>query len=789
MNTRIQSLKAVVQNAAPGICPERALLWTDYFKNRANRKKPMARRIAEATRHVLVKKSIFIYPDELIVGNYTSKRVGGIIYPELAGLGALLEIFKFHKREVNPLETSRADRWGLAATVPFWFTRNIPWQAFQSPLKKLMFAFRQLTAREYQVYEAGGIAHLSPDYETLLRIGTNGLMEKIDDLMGAADNPAARSFYEAARISAKALVDFGERYAILAQTMAEIEDNPERRDELLKISDICRQVPQNGAGTFHEAVQSMLLAHIALFQESMGETICPGRLDQILFPYYQKDMREGRITRDHAREILAAFCIKLCETVPVFPDILTKTLGGLPSYQVVTVGGVDENGNDSTNALSYILLEIMDELRMRQPNFHVRIHDNTPKDFYDAVIRINTGDGSAPAMYNDTIIIETMVKAGYLLADARNYVAIGCVEPTAQGKTLGSTDAAIINMPLALELALNEGRRFGWLYRSGAKTPPVVDMTSMDEVTAAYQHQLRHQLGKLMADLQAVEKAHARFHPIPMTSMLINGCLENGVCATRGGAAYNFSGIQGVGISTVGDSLYAIARAVFQEKRMSLDDLVKTLKKNFDDEKRHVYLRRLDKFGNNHAEADHWTRFVADDYARAVAEMGVNTRGGKYNAGLYSNTTHVHFGSVVGALPNGRRRGQPFASGIAPENGMDKKGPTALVNSMNRLDFTRFANGINFNIKFDASTFRDEAGRNALGSIFQVYFNRGGMQAQVNMLNPEMLQAARDNPDLYPNLLVRISGYSAYFNDLSPRMKDEIISRSFISAHGEKAEQ
>ncbi|MFP4446757.1 MAG: pyruvate formate lyase family protein, partial [Desulfosudaceae bacterium] len=569
----------------------------------------------------------------------------------------------------------------------------------------------------------------------------------------------------------------------MALEMARVEDDPRYKSELLELAAICRRVPQNGADTFHEAVQSMLLAHIALFQESMGETICPGRIDQILFPFYQKDIAEGRLTRSAAKEILAAFCIKLSETVPVFPDILTRTLGGLPSYQVVTVGGVKEDGADATNDLSYLLLEIMDELRLRQPNFHIRLHENTPKEFHDTVIRLHTSHGSAPALYNDPVIIETMLKAGYSLADARNYVAIGCVEPTAQGKTLGSTDAAIINLPLALEMALNKGRRFGARRRTGAKTPPVSRMRSMEEMTTAYQTQLRHQLRKLLADLQAVEQAHARFHPTPMTSMLLDGCLSNGCCATRGGAAYNFSGIQGVGISTVGDSLYALEKAVFTDRKLALPDLVGQLKKNLFDEKLHAYLRRLDKFGNNRPAADRWTCYVAEDYADAIQALGKNTRGGPYNAGIYSNTTHDHFGSVTGALPNGRRRGHPFASGMAPENGMDRKGPTALVNSMNRIDFTRFANGINFNLKLEAATLGDEAGRNALSSIFQVYFQRGGMQAQVNVLDPDMLRAARDNPDLYPNLLVRISGYSAYFNDLSTRMKDEIISRSFVSTH------
>ena len=782
MSKRIASLKNSLLIAVPAICPERALLWTAYFKKKSNRKKPMPIQIAEAVRHVLLNKTVQIYPDELIVGNFTSRRIGGIIYPELGGVAALLEIFKFHKRKVNPLATSGGQRWQLFSILPFWLTRALPFAAFKSPIQKLAFAYRALTAKEYQIYEAGGIAHLAPDHEKLIATGTAGIVREVEQFEKETTDPQKLRFYKAVKIAGNALEEFGERYAACAEKMAKAEKNRQRKNELTEIAAICRNVPKNGANSFQEAVQSMLFAHIALFQESLGESLCPGRIDQILFPYYQKDIADGRITREKAKEILAAFCIKLCETVPAHPDIVTKTLGGLPSYQVVTVGGVNEDGQDATNELSYILLELMDELRMRQPNFHVRIHDNTPKNFYDEVIRINTGTGGAPAMYNDEIIIKTMRSAGYTLADARNYVAIGCVEPTSQGKTLGSTDAAIINLPLALEMALNQGIFFGSRLRTGAKTPPVSKMTSMDDVKAAYEIQVRHQMNKLIFDLQAIEKANSVLHPTPLTSLLIDGCLKNGRCSTSGGATYNFSGIQGVGISTVGDSLYAIEKAVFAEQFFNLDELVRQLKSNLNDKALHARLRRIEKFGNDHEKADAWTRYVADHYADVVKALGKNTRGGQYNAGIYSNTTHVHFGSFVGALPNGRRAGEPFASGMAPENGMDKKGQVALINSMNRLDFTKFANGINFNIKLDASCFRDAAGRNALSSIFSVYFKRGGMQVQVNMLDPQMLVEARKNPELYPNLLVRVSGYSAYFNDLSPQMKDEIITRSLNAA-------
>lgn len=483
-----------------------------------------------------------------------------------------------------------------------------------------------------------------------------------------------------------------------------------------------------------------------------------------------------------AKEILGAFCVKLCETIPMHGEVGTSTLGGLTSWEVVTIGGQDKDGNDATNELSFILLELADELRMRQPNFHVRIHKNTPKAFYDEVIRINFGPGSAPAMYNDEIIIESMTDIGYSLEDARNYVAIGCVEPTAPGKTLASTDAAMYNMPLAIELLLNEGRQFGSKKQIGAKTPPVSEMKTMDDVVAAYDTQVKHQLGKLRRDLEAVEKFHAKHHPTPLSSALLEGCVETGVCSTKGGAVYNFSGIQGCGMAATADSLRCIEKAVFEDGWISLEGLVDQLKDNISDEKVFTKLNAIDKFGNDIPEADKWMIWVGEHYADNIKALGKNTRGGNHNAGVYSNTSHTHFGGLVNALPNGRRAGETFASGFAPENGADKRGTTALLNSMNKINYKNFANGINFNIKLDASSYECDDGKSALGSLYKVFFKREGMQVQANMLDPKILIEARDNPELHPNLLIRVSGYSAYFNDLSPKMQDEVISRSSNAA-------
>jgi pyruvate-formate lyase len=371
-----------------------------------------------------------------------------------------------------------------------------------------------------------------------------------------------------------------------------------------------------------------------------------------------------------------------------------------------------------------------------------------------------------------------MVRHGYRMEDARNYTAVGCVEPVCQGKSFSSTDAALFNTPLALELALNQGRRFGSVIRTGAVTPPVSRMKSMNDVTAAFETQLKVLMGRLIADLQAVELANRWYHPTPLTSMLLDGCLSSGRCATAGGAVYNFSGIQCVGPVDTGDALYAIEQAVFTDRRFSLPELAGLLARNINNPKAYTYLRGIAKFGNDVPAADRWTRYAVAAFVERLNSYGNNTRGGPYTTGLYSVTAHNYFGRMTGALPHGRRKGQAFASGIAPLNGMDRHGPTALLNSINRLDFCRIANGVNFNLKFDPHTLRGDTGVMAMGSLIKTYFRRGGMQVQVNVLDPVVLMAARDNPDLYPHLLVRVSGYSAYFNDLSPDMKEEIIQRS-----------
>ena len=779
---RLSRLKKTVDSEAPGLCAERAIIWTDYFRDKQNREKHIYVGIAEALSEVLIKKSIAIHPDELIVGNYSSYRVGGSPCPELSGIMSMLEVFSVSKRKVNPLRITDEDKWALAKSIPFWLRHGMFSKAYASSSlgKRIGLFYKQLKGASYIINELGGISHIAPDYEKLMKIGTEGFVQEAEERQAQFDPGSDEwHFEESVKIISEGLANFGGRYAKFAREMAEDESDPDRKQELLDIAAVCDRVPGKPATTFREALQSLVFAQIAVILEGLDNSVCPGRMDQYLYSYYRADLERGLIDREGAKELIGCFTIKMCELVPAFSGFVTQYYGGLTNFQSVIVGGVDRDGNDATNELTYIFLEIMDELRMRQPNYQARIHKDSPKAYIDKIYDVLSRGSSSPAVYNDDVIVDTLVGHGYRPEDARDYAAIGCVEPASQGRAFSSTDAAVCNVPILVELALNQGRPFSGRVRLGAKTPPVAKMKSMDDVKAAFETQLKYQLDCLIDDLKEAERLNAEYHPTPLTSMLLDGCIESGKCSTRGGAIYNYSGVQCVGPADTGDALYAIDRLVFRDKKLSLDGLVKLLKKDLPDEKMLAIMKNLPKFGNDDPEVDAWTLYVIDLYEKTLKAKGKNTRGGDYVMGLYSVTSHRSFGKRTGALPHGRKKGESFASGVAPVNGMDRRGPTAMLNSVNRIDFRKAANGINMNIKFDATMFRKRSGGEAIQALMQTYFKRGGMQAQINTLDPAVLEEARLHPERHPTLLVRVSGYSAYFNDLSPDIKDEIIERTY----------
>jgi formate C-acetyltransferase len=778
ISKRLERLKNEIENYPKSICIERAMLVTEYFRNKKNRKKPMAIQKAEALSLVLTNKSVKIYPDELIVGTTTSKRVAGPIYPELHGMAVMEDLLKFTSREVNPLVITKEEKLKLLRAMTFWLNKFLVYRSFKG-IDLVSFLKDQLNPKFYLLNESGGIGHFVADYETLINTGIDGIKDKIKSAQ--LKQPENNDLYEAMLISLNGVLEMAEKHSLKALELAHKEKDTTRKEELLQIAENLRNVPKRPASTFYEAVQSIWMLHTAFFLEGLDNGISFGRMDHYLLPFYERDLEKGILTREKAKEILGSLAVKSSEIIPVFNSEITNSHGGFLSGQGLTIGGIDKNDNDITNELSFIFLELMDEVRLRQPNYHARLHQNSPAEYKKKIMSNLSKGVNSPALFNDDVIIKSLKTIGFDDEDAKEYTTLGCVEINAPGKTLGSTDAALVNLPICLEMALNKGYLYHKKFvRDGAKTAAPESFKNIEEVKKAYRDQLQFLIDDVVNVLASVETGNRKYHPTPLTSSFIQGCIEKGKDVTEGGAIYNLSGVQGVGVSDVGDSLYAIDELVFKKKKYTLDQIVSALKTNFKgNEKLKQEMLNTDKFGNDIEEVDSYTSWVANTFYDSFNGKK-NTRGGDFVAGYYSTTTHNNFGKKTGALPSGRVKGQTFTSGIAPMNGFDKKGPTACFNSIASIDYTRAHNGINVNAKFDNMILKGEQGKKILENLLMTYFKKGGMQIQLNVLDSKMLIEAKDNPDKYPWLIVRVSGYSAYFNDLSPDMKEEIIQRSTL---------
>jgi len=774
LSERVRGLHAEVLGATPALCAERAVLVTRYFREETEPRAPMVLRKARALAHVLAGKRAAIHPGELLVGCFTSHRVGGGLFPELHGLAMMEDLLGLSRREVNAFTVAAEDRAVLLRDVlPYWATRAMPLRVF--PLRRqLAFLADQMSPTTHLINEAGGISHFVPDYAGLIGRGTEGFRAEAAERLATAGADAPAGQLCAAVITVcDGLERFAARYRETASAQA-AQAAPHRRAELEEIAAVCARVPRFPARTFREALQAILFAQIALNLESLDNAVSPGRLDQLLAPFYGRDVAEGSLDPQGAFELLGCFAVKLCEIVPMVSRRLTRFHGGLFNGQVLVVGGTDRHGADATNDVTMLFLELMDRLRTRQPNYHARCHPGSPPSYRRRIAQALAAGAVSPALYNDDVIVPVLRSRGVTPEDARDYANVGCVEPVSAGRSFFSTDAALFNLPLCLELALNRGRRFGHRRRLGAATPDAGACGSMEALVDLLRRQIDAGVGRMLSDLRGVEEANARLHPTPLTSMLIEGCLRSGRDATVGGATYNGSGVQGVGVVEVGDALAAVEQVVFRDRHVTMAELVHACPANFrGDEALLARLRAAPKYGNDVPGADAWVGRVMQLYAAALDGRS-SSRGGPYVAGFYSVTAHVAFGEVVGALPSGRLAGEPFSSGISPGNGRDRSGPTAALRSSASLPLALAKNGVNFNLQLppwlggDATT---------LGALVDGGFAAGCMQMQVNVLDPKVLIEARDHPGRHPGLLVRVSGYSAYFDDLAPEVKEELIAR------------
>lgn len=763
---RIRRLAAAHNRALPSVGVERAIHYTDFYKNEARHHGTALQRNAHSLAFHLRNRTIRIYDDELIVGTHTEHRIGAICHVEKAGVLMLEDLFRFEKRAVNPLAIDAKARWALLRSViPYWSSRNLSMQT--SPWwRRMQLARDLLSSTWFTINEAGGIAHFLPDYESIIQLGTEGLRKRVKSRRAEGDlNETQRDFLDASLVALDAIEMFADRYRRLAESQG--------RDDLVVL---LQKSPRKPASSIREALQTIWLFQAIIQMESLDQGVSLGRMDQYLFPLYSRESARDELDSSEVRDLLAAFCLKLSEVIPLFSNRATKLFSGLPSGQALTIGGIDGHGDDASNELTFAFLDVIDCFKTRQPNWHARISKRSAPGYVQGVVSVIANGGGSPALYNDDVIMPAMTRRGISSEKVWNYATVGCVEPALSKESFTSSDAALFNLAINLELVLGGGKR---LQKSKTKKRPWLrDIRSMDELFELFERQTAEGLAHLKECLDAVERVNAEVFPTPYSSLTVLGCIDDATDLSSGGAPYNASGIQAVGVADVANSLAVIEQLVFVDGTHTLEELANACASDFQgQEVLRAQALKVAKFGNDDPLVDRWADRVTTMFDGLVSQY-TNTRGGKWMPGFYSMTCHQGFGERTGALPSGRRSGKPLADGLAPVDGTDVLGPTASLSSVAKLEHERFGNGINLNIKFDAATVAGKEGRAVLKALLRGYFDQGGMQVQLNVLDPEVLEDAMVNPDSHRNLLVRISGYSAYFVDLTPGMQREIIARS-----------
>jgi pyruvate formate-lyase/glycerol dehydratase family glycyl radical enzyme len=771
---RIIELKERMLDEPRYLSIEQALIITDVYQanERASAVRKRALSLAESMRHL----AIGIDPEELIVGNRTTGVRAGVVFPE-AGISWI-------DRELDTLPTRPQDKFHVHAEDAVTFRERILpyWQGktLEDLLRKEQGPLLDAIARVVKVNQKDHAqGHICPDTAKWIRLGPAGIREEAEARLAAA-SPEQREFYESVVLVLDAASEFMARYADLATAMIPDAATPEQADNLREIARICSKLSVRGAETFREAVQSLWFLFALLHLESNASSFSPGRADQYLYPYYLADIESGRLDRAAALELIEALWLKFNQIVYLRNSHSASFFAGFPIGFNVAFGGRDEAGRDESNALSYLFLEAQGHIGLPQPNLSARLHEGTPDSLLDECTRVIGLGSGMPQVFNDESVIPALEAQGISSDDAANYAIVGCVELSTHGNNLGWSDAAMFNLVKALELAMNDGKCLLTGAQLGPQTGYLTDFATFEDLEAAFAIQIDDFFEKMITACEAVEEMHQRLLPTALLSSVIDDCLDRGLDVTRGGAHYNLSGIQIIQVANVADSLAAVKKLVFDEGVVDRARLVAALQDDFehDEELRQILLNKAPKYGNDVEWVDElgnkWVHYFAAKFAGRT-----NYRGGRYHTGLYTVSAHVPMGANVGATPDGRKATQPLADGgMSAVYGRDRRGPTALLESVARVDSRLGSNGTLLNMKFLPRTFKSTEGAKAFSSMLRGFVRLGINHVQFNVVSREDLIAAQKEPDKYRNLTIRVAGYTAYFTELAEDLQNEIIART-----------
>ena len=779
----------------PAICTERPRLLTEWYRKNGfefdAEGKPWQPelRAALAYRHLMENRKPVIHGNDLIAGTSTSKEpTGVIIYPDAQGTMIWGELGSVDKRGLNPYTISEEDALVLHDVFTFWTKRNFREYVRDKHHNPLCLSIDERWVY-YFVWKSVGISHTIPDFPKVLNQGINGIMEEIDARLSDAKNTEANNIsLTAMKITLEGVLAYAKNLASEAALLAASEQNPVRKKELEMLAGICAKVPAGPSETLDEAVNALWIVWVALHMENTNTGLSIGRLDQWLQPYFAKDMEKIRTETErrayiaHAIELVACFFMRGTDHLPLVPDIGNYLFGGSSSDQAITLGGVTPDGKDGVNDMTYIILKVTEMLSIRDPNVNARFSlEKNSNTYLKRLCEVNYITVATPSMHSDENIAASLAPHGYAREDVRDWAATGCVEPTLCGRHMGHTGSILMNMVAALEMALNNGRHPSMDWDLGPSTGSIEKggFTTFEEFFSAYTVQQKFLIDQAVELNNLLAEAHTVLRPTPLLSTLIDGSIEKGTDVTKGGARYNTSGSSNIGLADVTDSLMAIKKLVFDDKIISFTELKKAVDANFTGYPKILALvqNKVPLFGSGSREslalADRITEFIHDCYNRHT-----NYRGGKYTAGFWSMSQHVAYGSLSGALPSGRRAGKAFTPGLTPQPSASKNFLDNITD-VAHLNPQHMDNNIAFNVKLmPGLTGKREDTIDAMCSYVKTYFQQGGMQMQFNVVTSEVLKDAMAHPENYRNLLVRISGYNAYFVTLNKDMQIELIERT-----------
>jgi pyruvate formate-lyase/glycerol dehydratase family glycyl radical enzyme len=787
MSERVRRLRQQSLDAQPTLSAERAKLMTDFYQEHNDLASVPVRR-ALVFHYLMEHKAITIGEGELIVGEKGPAPKATPTYPELC-CHTLKDLDILDSREKISFAVSPETRKLYGETlIPFWQGRT---------MRELIF--REMTDAWKDAYEAGIFTEFmeqrSPGHTVLdEKIYRKGLLDfKADiqrslaqlDYLSDPEAYAKQEQLKAMDICADALIRFAERHAEKARELAQQEPDPQRKRELERIAEVCARVPAHPPRDFWEALQYYWFVHLGVTTElNPWDAFNPGHLDQHLTPFYEQGLAEGTLTRGQAEELLQCFWCKFNnQPAPPKVGVTAAESGTYTDFAQINTGGVKADGSDAVSEVTFLILDVIEEMRLLQPSSSVQVSKKNPDRFVKRAAKIiRTGFGQ-PSVFNTDLVVQELVRQGKSVVDARCGGTSGCVEAGAFGKENYNL-TGYFNLPKVLEITLHNGVDPRTGKRIGLETGDPVQFETFDELFAAYRKQLDHFIDIKIRGNNVVERLYARYMPAPFLSLLIDDCIARGKDYHDGGARYNTSYIQGVGLGTITDAMTALKHHVFEQKTMTMQELLGVLGDDFEGHERvrQLLLNKTPKYGNDDDYADEVMVALFDAYFDAI-DGRPNTKGGEYHVDMLPTTCHVYFGSMIGATPDGRRAGAPLSEGISPVQGADRHGPTAVLRSVAKMDHAR-TGGTLLNQKLTPQLLQDESGLDRLVQLIRTYFRLDGHHIQFNVVDAATLRAAQANPEQYRDLIVRVAGYSDYFCDLGQALQDEIIARTEHQSFG-----